>query len=457
MPVTVDGSPAAGRRGRLPAGSLAGVLLVALAGGTPAAAERAPDTLTVARCVALARSAAPEVRARRADRQAARLDSLAAQRNRRPGFAVLGDVFVAPSGFYDPVVTDLGSYALKLGMETPLLDAGARRRGREQASLAAAVALAELEGAGRDAGVRAAAVALGLLRQRELEDADRQTLAWLERLGVLVDAAVRSGTRDRADATRVQLERDAVGADLLTVDAVREALARELAELTGGATRDAVVVPGTDSGADAPPEEADSLALVAAVARSPEVRAARFAEAGERLALDEARRWNGLRVGLALDAGLNGADLTRAVPEEFALTHPGATFADRLRRDLGASLTLEFRRPVLDAAAKPTIGARQAAVEAAASRTTAVTVQRQRAIADLLGRWRAAAGRLELAQASLARAEDHLLRLRSLYAGGASSLLELLDARRQVDDARARLADARLEVRAAHWEGALQR
>lgn len=425
-----------------------------LAAGTAAVH---PESLTVAQCVALARAAAPEVRARAGDREAARLDSLAAERDRPPNYAIFGGTLIAPSGFYDPVITNLGEYALKLGMAMPLLDAGERRRGREQAALAAATALAELERAGRDAGVRTAVTALGLLRQHELEDSDRETLSWLERLASLIESAVRSGARDRADLTRVQLERDAVTEDLLSLVQVRDALGRELAELTGGASAGAIVVAGSDSSVDAPPAAADSLLLLERVARSPEVRAARFAEANERLALDQARRKNALRVDLALDAGLSGADLTRAVPEEFALTHPGASFADRLRRDLGASLALEFRRPVLDPSARPGIEAREAAVQAAAARTAAASAGRERGILDLLGRWRAAATKLVLTRSSLTRAEEHLLRLRSLYAGGASSLLELLDARRQVDDARARLADSRLEVRSARWEGELQR
>jgi outer membrane protein TolC len=212
-----------------------------------------------------------------------------------------------------------------------------------------------------------------------------------------------------------------------------------------------------DAEEDAPPSAADSLDLLARDGRSPEVGAARFAEAGERLALEQARQRNALRVDLALDAGLAGADLTRAVPLEFAMSHPGATFSDRLRQDLGASLSVQFHRPLLDAVTAPAVAAREAALAAAASRTAGAAAQRRRGTLDLLGRWRAAAGRLELARAALGRAEEHLLRLRSLYAGGASSLLELLDARRQVDDARARLADARFELRAAHWEGELRR
>jgi outer membrane protein TolC len=422
-----------------------------------AAAVAPADSLTVAQCVALARAAAPDVRARGADARAARLDSSAAARNGRPAYSLFGGALVAPRGYYDPVVTDLGQYALKLGLELPLLDAGSRRRDRQQATLAAAGAVVELERATRDAGLRAAEVALGSLRQRELEGSDREALAWLDRLTALIESGVRSGSRERADAVRVRIERDAVESELLSIGEVRDILARELSELTGRGDAGPALLAEADTAQDAPPAAADSLDLLARGERSPEVSAARFAEAGARLALEQARRRNAVRVDLALDAGLAGADLTRAVPREFALIHPGATFADRLRQDLGAALSLQFRRPLLDAAAAPAVAAREAALAATASRTAGTLAQRRRETLDLLGRWRAAAGRLELARAARGRAEEHLLRLRSLYAGGASSLLELLDARRQVDDARARLADARFELRVAHWEGELRR
>jgi outer membrane protein TolC len=439
------------------------LLLALLLGGAPRSLPAAPspdgaapaaESLTVAQCVARARAAAPDVRSRLADAQAARLDSAAAARNGAPAYSLFGGAVVAPRGFYDPVVTDLGQYALKLGLELPLLDAGSRRRDRQQAALAAAGAVVELERATRDAGLRAAEVALGWLRQRELADSDRETLAWLDRLAALIESGVRSGARERADAVRVQIERDAVESEQLSIAEVRGVLARELAELTDLADPPALAEP--EAAEDAPPAAADSLDLLARVERGPEVRAARFTEASARLALEQARRANAVRVDFALDAGLAGADLTRAVPLEFALSHPGATFSDRLRQDLGASLSLQFRRPLFDPARASGIAAREAALAAAASRTAAVRAQRRRETLDLLARWRAAAGRLDLARAALGRAEEHLLRLRSLYAGGASSLLELLDARRQVDDARARLADARFELRVAHWQGELQ-
>ena len=439
-----------------------GLIGIACAAGLapPPAAEAAgapPESLTVAQCVALARAAAPEVRALAAGRQAAGLDSAAAALNRRPAYTLTGGATVAPPFSYDPVITNLGEYRLLVGMQVPLRDAGERRRERAQAGLGAAAASAELERAAREAGERAAEVALGLLRLKTQERSGREALDWLDRLSSLITAGVRAGGQDRAAAVRVALERDAVGSDLIALEADAGALGRELAELTGlgEAVLPRVVEP--EAGDDAAPAPADSSALLAWAESAPEVMALRSEEAGERLALESARRKNAVRVDLAMDAGLWGADLTRAVPLELALDHPGATFGDRLWRDLGASLAFEFRRPLWDASAGRAVAAREASLRAATIRTAAAVAARRRAALDLVSRWRTATARLALAQASLGRADDHLLRERSLYAGGAASLLELLDARQQLAEARARLTDARFETRLAHWEGTLRR
>jgi outer membrane protein TolC len=204
--------------------------------------------------------------------------------------------------------------------------------------------------------------------------------------------------------------------------------------------------------AEAPPAPDDSLALMDRVAHSPEVLAAGLAERTQELALDEARHRNALALGVEADAGLWGADLTRAVPPDFALEHPGATFADRLRGDFGVSLALNFRRPLFDPTTRTLTAARTQERAAAATRASTARAARERAMLDLLGHWQSAARRLALAESATSRAEDHSLRLRSLYAAGATSLLELLDARRQLDDARGRRADARFECRLARWE-----
>jgi outer membrane protein TolC len=412
------------------------------------------DSLTVEECVALARQRAPDVRALSFSREAARLDSIAVAHNRRPAYSVFGGTMIAPNGFYDPVATNLGEYELKAGFQVPLADGGARHRERMRGALSAQDAIIESARASRDAGLRTAAVALDALRAREEATALSETLAWLERLRLLVASEVRGGSRDRTDADRVGLESDAVRSDLESLLQSQAALGRELSQLTGVWPNAAEL--REPSAPDGAPAATDSVTLLAEARRAPEVRAANAAVLRQQLALEDARRKNALRVDLSADAGIWGTDLTHAVPPDLAAEQPGATFSDRLRRDLGASLTLHFQNPILDRAAGYGVSARESDLRAAEALAGAAETERARAAMDLLGRWRAAERRLALADSSAHRAEDHLLRLRSLYAAGSTTLLELLDARRQLDEARSRRAEARMDERLARWQELLQ-
>jgi outer membrane protein TolC len=421
---------------------------------TPAAAA---DSLTVAQCVALARARAPEVESLAAEARAARHDSTGTSANGRPAWSLSGGALLAPAWSYDPVATNLGEYSMRLGVSLPLRDGGERGRARGRAGLAAASVSAARDLASRDAGLRAATLALGLTRVRELDDASAETLQWLEHLSELLESGVRAGVRDRADAVRMRLEHDGVESERLAREAEREALGLELGRLIGVGGVPAIAPIAADSESEVTPSLDDSLALVAAIESSADLRVARSAVAESEFALDEAHRRNATRVDLSADAGLWGTDLTHAVPEDFALTHPGADFGDRLRRDLGASLALQFHRPLFDPASAPGERAAEERRVAAQRRLDAALAERHRVAEELFARWNVAARRLALARGSLARAEENVLRMRSRYAGGAATLLELLDARQQWDDARARIADARLESRLAHWEGELLR
>src|SRR5262249_28864682 len=100
------------------------MFVVAAAGGSE---PRAAEALSVRDCVRRAREVAPEVRIAGAAREAARQDSLLHQFDQRPAFSLLGGATVAPRDFYDPVITNLGEYELKLGVAWPLRDAGGPR------------------------------------------------------------------------------------------------------------------------------------------------------------------------------------------------------------------------------------------------------------------------------------------------------------------------------------------
>src|SRR5580765_3282136 len=124
------------------------------------------DSLTVDECVVLARQAAP----------AARGDSTAAAVNHRPAVSVLAGAWVAPDGFYDPTITNLGEYELKLSLDWTATDGGrlarARRRGELDLRAADQRAAAEM----RDAGLDAARLAIRALRMQREVLAQERTL-----------------------------------------------------------------------------------------------------------------------------------------------------------------------------------------------------------------------------------------------------------------------------------------
>jgi outer membrane protein TolC len=413
----------------------------------------ANQALSVRDCVMLARERAPEVRIARETGLAARQDSAAHAFDQRPRLSLFGGATVAPDGYYDPALTNLGEYELKLGMEWPLRDAGVRVHGRRAAELDARAALADQRLATRDAGLRAGELALASVRLTEQARAQRESLAWLDRLAVELAAGARAGTRSKADAQRAALERDDAVSALETTERAAHSVARELA-------RWLAMPPDSMAEVGAPPEDDplgpptadDSVATLARYGAAPEVTQARIA--GERAQLDLAlaRRRRETQLALLLDAGLWGSDLTTAVPPDLKASNPNATFSDRLARDLGASAALRFSLPVADPGARHDVAGRTAEAAAAELRAATVRGEARRQALELLDRWRDASLRVTRARASVALAEENLLRVRSLHASGAATILELLDARNAVDDTRLRLSEARFDARLARLE-----
>jgi outer membrane protein TolC len=200
------------------------------------------------------------------------------------------------------------------------------------------------------------------------------------------------------------------------------------------------------------PDPADSLRLMAALSRQPEVQLARIADLQSRVDLEEIRRQSAPSVDLSLDAGLAGADLTRLTPEALVLQDPQATFGDRLRQDLGASIAVRLRLPVFDRARPRRLQARTAEREAAQLERRVAGESQERRARLLLAGWRSASRRMGASQIVYERAERNLLKVKSLYSGGATTLLDLLDARRVFEDALARRADARMADRWAQFQ-----
>jgi len=429
-------------------------VLVVLAAGSfvfsPSA--RAGTPLTVRECVRRARERAPEVRIALATALAARQDSAQHAFDQRPAYSVFGGALVAPSGFYDPALTNLGEYELKVGMDWPLRDAGVRAHGRRAAELDARAALADQRLATRDAGLRAGELALASVQLAEEARTQRESLDWLDRLAAELAAGARAGTRGKADAQRAALERDDAVSTLETTLRAGHSVARELARWLAMPPDSLAEVSAPEDDALGPPTAQDSLATLSRYGASPEVAQARVASERAQLDLALARRRRETQVSFALDAGLWGSDLTTAVPDDIRASNPDATFTDRLKRDLGASAALHFHLPVVDPGAPHDVAGRTAAATAADLTVTTAQGEARRQALELLDRWRDASLRVARARASVAIAEENLLRLRSLHASGAATLLELLDARTTLDDTRTRLAQARFDARLARLE-----
>ena len=263
--------------------------------------------------------------------------------------------------------------------------------------------------------------------------------------------------RGRADALRATLERDAAAAELELTRRDRAAVARELERELGHGEG---FFPAVREESDAelnPPAESDSLGLLGALGIATEVRLEELGRAERRLDLEAARRSSALQVNVAADAGLAGTDLAHVVPPDLRYLHPDATLSDRLQRDLGASLSLEFHMPLLDRSAANTVSARAAASRAQDLRWSTELEAQRRLGLEILARWRSAAARYAAALDVATRAGEHLLRLESLHAAGSATLLELLDARRALDDAGGRHRDARAETLGARLEAETRR
>ena len=393
------------------------------------------DSLTVRGCAVLVASGSLESQAARWSAFASARDAAAMSRNAAPRFSVQSALMLAPSGFYDPATTDLGHYDLRLVMERVLLDGGQLRRERERSSAAAASGAADLTSSTISTALEAARMASSVLLARKYLARRRDDESWTAQVLDAVRSGARVGVRSPSDVVRLQL-------DLRTSSMQRADLESELSTL--GRALGALLAP-TSVGAsflavrdttwtEGFPSAADSEAAISHSLSSGEVRRAEAAAEITRVDLASARATGAARLGLAIDAGVQGTNLTRLVPPEIAAANAGAGFGDRLRRDLGASVRLDLQMPLHTPGGAATVSAREADLRAASLRVQQARTAARIASLDLLARWNDHARRLAAADAAASLADSNLLRMRSLYLAGSTTLLDLFDARRARQD-----------------------
>ena len=408
--------------------ALLGVLRALVPAPARAGAGAGADSLTVEACAVLARARAPASVAAGLDAEAAVADSLAVSFNARPALSIDAGATVAPHGFYDPAYTNLGDYDARLGLAWTLADGGRMRLERRQAGNEAIASRWRAVMSSRDAGLRAASLALAIQRDQEVLGIRRDVLDWIERLESLVRSGVTAGFRSVTDSARVALERDN---EVLALEGARadlRALRMQLAPLLGRPldAETAIRADGADMRA---PGAADSVRITAGIESLPEIALARLELERGRLDRQAAARRAAPTVDLVLDAGLAGTDLTEVVPPDLAASHPGATLADRLRRDLGASAGFRFHLPFLDPGLRQSIRARGAAVDAAAARLEAERTLQETRYRVLLGQWTAASERTPAGPPrDLPRGSEPAVSRESMQRA-TTPLLDLLDTR----------------------------
>ena len=357
--------------------------------------------------------------------------------------AVEGDFIYAPPSGYDPVVTNLGEFKLQAIGRQPLYDGGARRG-------AVARAEAELDAAGgryrvqeKDLVLEVTSRYTELLAAREEGAARREGIGRLESYRSLLRSRQASGQAVAADRLKTEVRLALEQANILEAEKRADDARLALNDLMGRDPRGPLEIAPLAL-------DASSIVEVRDLGEVPEVSSARADARAADAALAIARAERRPHLDLSADVGFWGSDTSRLVPLDLKLTHPDATFADRVRRDAGYSVTLSLTWPIFDfgtirariAQADLTLRQAQQKIEVA-RRDARLKWEQARSTLETLQR------EIDLLSKAAPAARDASLEAESRYRGGAATLLEVLDAYASAVDASVRLSDATSRYRIA--------
>jgi outer membrane protein TolC len=426
---------------------LAGLLAAA------AGAARASESVTLEQAIAEARAANARLPMPAIEIQIAREREREARADRWLKLAIEGDFIYSPESGYDPIVTNLGEERLQIAARQPLLDGGQRRAAVAQAGANRLAAEARYRIAERDVDLEVRTRFAEALAAESEAEARRRGLERLTGYRSLLEGRRRAGQAVSADYLRTQVRVSSEESDLLDAEQRRREALSALNDLMGRDPRAPLEL------APLPPPTAPGEESAEPWATAPEVLEARSlalaAQAGVTIAKAERRP----HLFATADAGLWGSDTTQLVPQDVEAAHPGATLADRLRRDAGYSVGLDLSWPLWSAGA---IDARVAESELALGEARKQEdAQRRRARLEwdqAMDAERSAYRQSDILSRALPTARDSYLEAESRYRGGAGSSLEVLDAFAASVDAEVRLAQAQMRWRIAdalakRWEG----
>jgi outer membrane protein TolC len=435
--------------------------------------------LTLDQAIAGARQANAQLPVVALDRGIAEQRQREAAAQRRVIVSAEGDVWIAPASAYDPIVTNLGEERLQVIAEKTIYDGGALAARQQQAQAEVGLAQARYRQAAVDVDRQVRGSFAGLLAARREVARREEGLERLRHYLTLLEGRVHAGQPLTADllGARVRLATDTAA---LLAARGRAGDARAALDVLMGLPPDAPLtlaplpapVPLAESpapagagpelpvGADVPTGPPTGGADASAVPEAPpDIAVARQQAATAAAHLAAARAEKSPQVTLRGDAGLWGSDPLHLVPDDFAASHPGATVADRLQRDLGASISLSVRLPLfgtggVDArVAQAELGLEQArrGVIAAQTQAELERAQARQALVSAYEQYR-------LLTAALPVARDATLDAESRYWGGAAGYLEVLGAfsaavDTAVGQAQAELSYRQAEARLRRWGG----
>jgi outer membrane protein TolC len=434
----------------LPALASRAFLIPALAGALLGASP-APGPVTLEQALAEARASNAKLPIPAFDVAIAREKLKEARAERWLKVAVEGALIYAPPSGYDPVVTNSGEFKLQALGRQPLYDGGARRAAvaRAEAGVDAAAGRYRIEE--KDLDLEVTSRFAESVAAQEEADARRSGISQLQSYRTNLKSRQASGQAVAADLFKTEVRLASEQANILEAERRAEEARITLTALMGREPGQPVTLaplPAPDLSAPIDPADWESAPEVTAAAAD-----ARAADA----ALTVARAERRPHLDLSADVGFWGSDTSRLVPADLKAMDSRATFADRIRRDAGYSVSVTFSWPVFDFGA---VRARvaQADLELKQAKQKIVVARR-----DLRLGWEQAraalktlAREIELLQAAAPAARDSYLDAESRYRGGAGTALEVLDAYASSIDAAVRLSDAQSRYRiaralAARW------
>jgi outer membrane protein TolC len=420
------------------------VLLICALGGNVLGSPPTPVPVTLEQALSEARIANAKLPIPAFDLAIAREKLKESRAERWLKVAVEGAFIYAPPSGYDPVVTNSGEFRLQAVGRQPLYDGGARRAAvaRAEAGVDAAAGRYRIEE--KDLDLEVTSRFAESLAAEEEANARRSGISQLQSYRTNLKSRQASGQAVSADLFKTDVRLASEQASILEAERRAEEARITLASLMGrepGEPLELAPLPAPDL---ASPVEAGQWES------SPEVAAAGADARAADAALSVARAERRPHLDLSADVGFWGSDTSRLVPADLKAMDSKATFADRIRRDAGYSVSLTLSWPVFDFGA---VRARvaQADLELKQAKQKIVVARR-----DVRVNWEQAraalttlAREIELLRQAAPAARDSYLDAESRYRGGAATALEVLDAYASSIDAAVRLSDALSRYRIA--------